>query len=222
MKSMFALPFVLLAMISVLSAEPLPSPWKEQDIGAPKMPGTADHANGVITLAGTMDIWGTADGCHFAWQPMHGDAELVARVTAVDNPGGVAHAKASLCIRESLEAGAREVTMCVTAADGTQFLYRDKANEKTTHYTGAADAPKSIVPKAQFPCWLKIARRGNDISGYESMDGKTWQLTGQVKLDLPADAMIGMAASSHKPDVLTTVKFDSVMFAAQPQPAPKP
>ena len=110
--------------------------------------------------------------------------------------------------------------MSVTASDGTQFLYREKAGEKTTHPTPAADAPKSIVPKAEFPCWLKIVRKGNDISGYESMDGKTWQLVGQIKLELPADAVIGLAASSHKPDVLTKVTFDSVKLAAQPAAAP--
>ena len=78
-----------------------------------------------------MDIWTQADGCHFVWQPCQGNAELVARVTAMENPGQVGHAKASLCIRESLDAGARAVTMCVTAVDGTQFLYREKTGGKT-------------------------------------------------------------------------------------------
>jgi hypothetical protein len=101
---------VLFATAVVLAAEALPEPWKHQDIGEAKVPGTAEHADGVFTLQGTMDIWGTADGCHIAWQPLHGDGELVARVTAIDNPGGVAHAKASLCIRESLDAGSRAAT----------------------------------------------------------------------------------------------------------------
>jgi large repetitive protein len=213
MKRIPLLALVLLAAIPLLAAEPLAAPWKHQDIGEAKTPGTAEQADGAITLAGSMDIWGVADGCQFASQPIHGDAELMARVTAIDNPGGVAHAKASLCIRESVDPGAKTVTMCVTAADGTQFLYRDKTGEKTTHFVGAADAPKSIVPKAKFPCWLKIARHGNDISGYESADGKTWQIVGQVNLELPADGVIGLAASSHKPDVLTKVTFDNVKLA---------
>jgi len=199
----------------LLAAEPLPAPWKHQDVGEAKVPGTAEQADGVFTLQGTMDLWGTADGCHLAWQPLHGDGELVARVTAIDNPGGVAHAKASLCIRESLDAGARDVTLCVTAADGTQFLYRDKTDGKTTHFVPGADAPKSIVPKGQFPCWLKLVRHGDEFSGYESTDGEKWQLTGQIKLDLAADTVVGLAASSHKPDVLTKVTFDHVKVGPQ-------
>jgi hypothetical protein len=209
---------VLFATAMVVAAETSPEPWKHQDIGQAKVPGTTDQADGVFTLQGAMDIWGTADGCHFAWQPVHSDAELVARVTAIDNPGGVAHAKASLCIRESLDAGARNVTLCVTAGDGSQFLFRDKTDGKTTRFLPDADAPKSLVPKGQFPCWLKLVRHGNEFSGYESADGERWQLTGQVKLDLAAGAVIGLAASSHKPDVLTKATFDHVKLSV-PGPA---
>ena len=109
---------------------------------------------------------------------LHGDVELVARVTAMENPGGVAHAKAGLCIRESLDAGSRHVTICVTATDGTQFLYRDTANGKTARIAAEGGAQKTSVPKGQFPCWLKIVRRGNEFSGYESARRRKWQLVG--------------------------------------------
>ena len=201
------------AALSLHAQEALPPPWKHQDIGAAQVPGTAQHAAGVFTLQGTMDIWGSADGCHFVWQPCHGDAELVARVTRMDNPGGVAHAKASLCLRESLDAGSRSVTMCVTPTDGTQFMYREKKDEKTTRIFPDAAAPKPSVPKAQFPCWLKLVRHGNEVSGYESVDGETWWLTGQIKLGLPAETVIGLAASSHTKDMLTTAVMDHVKLS---------
>ena len=210
MKTIASLGLLLSAACSLLADEPLPSPWKHQDIGAAQMPGTAAHAAGVFTLQGTMDIWGTADGCHLVWQPLHGDAGLVARVTAMENPGGVDHAKASLCLRESLDAGARGVTLCVTPGDGTQFLYREKKDGATIRIPADAGALKASVPKGRFPCWLKIVRRGNEVSGYESVDGETWQLSGRIVLDLPADAVIGLAASSHKQDILTKAVFDQV------------
>ena len=224
MKTVLVLSLLLPVAFPLLAQEPLPAPWKHQDIGAAQTPGTAEHAAGVFTLQGTMDIWGPADGCHIAWQPLHGDAELVARVTAMENPGGVAHAKASLCIRESLDAGSRHVTMCVTATDGTQFLYRDKTNGKTVRIFADAEAQKTSVPKGQFPCWLKIVRRGQEFSGYESVDGEKWQLSGQIKLDLAADTVIGLAASSHKTDILTKATFDHVKLlpkrptSARPEP----
>jgi hypothetical protein len=137
----------------------------------------------------------------------------------MENPGKVGHAKASLCIRESLDAGSRNVTMCVTAIDGTQFLYRDKGDGKTVRGFSDAEAQKTSVPKGHFPCWLKIVRRGNEFSGYESLDGDKWQWSGQVKLDLAADAVIGLAASSHKVDILTRATFDHVKLSEQPRSA---
>jgi len=220
MKTVLLLALLLSAATALAADGSLPAPWKHQDLGTPTVPGTAAESHGVFTLLGTKDIWAAADGCQFMSQPAHGDFELVARVTAIDNPGGVAHAKASLCCRESLEPGSRQITVCVTAADGTQFLFRDKADDKSTHYVAAADAPKSVIPKAQFPCWLKLVRHVNDFSGYESLDGETWVLTGQVTMDLPADTSIGLAASSHKPEVLTKDTFDRVNVSAAPTTAP--
>ncbi len=222
LKAIHILILLLSSTFPLLAQESLPAPWKHQDIGEPQTRGAAEHATGVFTLRGAMDIWGVADGCHFAWQALHGDGELVARVAAMENPGGVAHAKASLCIRESLDAGSRHVTVCVTPMDGTQFLYRDKTNGKTIRIPAGAEAQKTSVPKGKFPCWLKIVRRGDELSGYESEDGEKWRLSGKIKLDLAADTSIGLAASSHKPDILTKAIFDHVKLStAKERAAPQ-
>lgn len=215
-----ALTLLLAAAGPLLAEESLPAPWAHQDIGLAQKPGTARYAAGVFILQGTMDLWGTNDGAHIAFQPWHGDAELVARVTAMDNPGGVAHAKASLCIRESTAAGSRHVTMCVTPTDGTQFIYRDQTDVKATRIFADAEAQKSSVPKGQFPCWLKVVRRGNVFTGYESPDGEKWQSSGPITLDLAADTVIGLAASSHKTNILTTATFDHVTLSQPPASAP--
>ena len=195
---------------------PIPIPWAHQDIGTAQIPGTAVHADGVFTVAGTNDSWGPADGPHIVWQKVTGDLEFVARVVSMDNPGKVAHAKASLTIRESLDAGARQVSICLTATDGAQFTYREKKDDKTVHPKIAKDAAKSPVEKAVFPVWLKITRAGNEFIGFESADGKTWHKTDQIKLEIPADAIIGLTVSSHKADVLTTAKFDQVKLTVSP------
>lgn len=218
------------------SAEPsnvghaVPAPWKATDLGlagvapttppaAPTttkpaaratVPGSATHADGVFTLQGTMDLWGTADGCHFAYQPASGDVELIARVTAMENPGGVAHAKASLSIRASLEAGAPHVTLAVTATDGAQFLHRDEADGKTAKVAVDAETQKKLLPKAKFPIWLKLTRVGSEFTAYESADGTSWQITGKLQLKLPPQTVAGIACSSHKPDVVTKATFDHV------------
>ena len=210
MKSIPVLGLLLSTAFSLLAEDALPPPWKHQDIGAAEIPGAAAHSTGTFTLEGTKDLWGTADGCHLAWQPLRGDAELVARVTAMENPGKVEHAKASLCLRESLDAGSRGVTLCVTPGDGTQFLYRDKKDGITIRIPSDPEVAKTGVPKGGFPCWLKLVRRGDEISGYESVDGEKWVLSGRINLDLADEAIIGLAASSHKRDTLTKAVFDRV------------
>lgn len=194
----------------------LPAPWQHQDIGPASVPGTATCSGNEFTVQGTMDIWGKADGCQLVWQLLVGDVELVARVVAMDNPGGVDHAKASLSIRESLAADSRQVTMCVTPADGTQFLYRDQTGGATVRIFADPATSQASVPKGQFPCWLKLVRRGEECSGYESVDGRNWQFAGRVKLELAAGAVIGLASSSHRTDVLGTATFDHVQLAPPP------
>lgn len=208
----------------------LPSPWKQVDLGlanvtAPPPPvvppatrpaaratvaGSAAESNGVFQLQGTMDLWGVADGCHFVYQPANGDVELIARVVAMENPGGVAHAKSSLCLRASTDPGAPHVTFAVTATDGTQFLYRDAENGKTAKVAVDTDAQKKLVPKATFPVWLKLVRTGKEFTAYESADGVTWISHGHLTLQLPAKTVAGIAVSSHKPDVVTKATFDHV------------
>jgi hypothetical protein len=79
------------AVFSAAAQEPLPTPWKHQDIGtaqagqSAQVAGTAKHADGVFTVAGTMDMWAQADGFHFVYQPVQGDEVLVARVVSMDN-----------------------------------------------------------------------------------------------------------------------------------------
>lgn len=213
MKRLPLLGVLLAAIVARVPAAPLPAPWQQQDIGPAKLSGTASHTAGVFTLAGTLDIWGQADGGHFMWQPSHGDTTLVARVTAMENPGGVAHAKASLCLRDSLAAGARHVTMCVTATDGTQLLCREELNGKTVRLRAPAGGGTTSVPKKHFPCWLKLVRRGNEFSGYESTDGVTWHLAGRTTLGLADAAVVGLAASSHQPDILMHATFDRVQLS---------
>ena len=200
---------LMLAASGLFAADPLPAPWKDQDIGVGKKPGTAGFDAGVFTLQGAGNILGVADGCHIAWQPLLGDGELVARVTAVENTAP--HAKASVCIRESLEAGARHATLVVTPADGALLLFREQVGGKTPNKLTGKD-------KGRFPNWLKIVRRGKEFSGYESGDGQTWTLVGKVDLEIGNDAVAGLCASSHLDTTLCQASFDHVKLTVGPAP----
>jgi hypothetical protein len=191
----------------------LPAPWAETDLSAGQRPGSAADDDGKMRIQGTMDVWGVADGGHLVWQRAAGDATLTACVASLDNPGAMIHAKASLSIRAALAPGAKQVTFCATAGDGTQFIYRDETNAKAKLLPAEGAGSASRVAKAHFPCWLRIVRHGTEISAFESADGETWTASGHITLDLGADAVIGLSASSHKPDVVATATFTDVVVA---------
>ncbi len=63
----------------------LPDPWRAQDVGAVGPAGCASAAGGTFTVSGAgADVWGTADAFHYAWQPITGDVDIVARVASVE------------------------------------------------------------------------------------------------------------------------------------------
>ncbi len=193
---------LLTGILTVRAADPpkLPSPWQHQDIGNVTVPGEASFADGVFTLKGTLDIWGKADGCQFAWQTINGDVTIVARIQSVELSG---HSKGGLAIRESTDAGSRHATMVDTPADGCQFLVRAETNDVTT-------VQRTDLNMGTMPYWVKLVRSGDQLTGYESLDGKDWKQTGTATVKLPETILVGMVASSHLKDTLCTVPLDHV------------
>ena len=62
----------------------LPAPWADQDVGAAGLVGSASYASGTFTVkASGADIAGGADAFHFVYQPISGDATIVARVATL-------------------------------------------------------------------------------------------------------------------------------------------
>jgi hypothetical protein len=199
--AMFAAVVQWLFVVGFASSAELPSPWKHQDIGAVTVPGGAGVRDGVITLKGTLDIWSTSDGCHFAWQQLKGDGEIVARVLSVEPTQN--HAKDGVAIRESLDPDARHATMVSTPTDGTQFLVREEKGGKTT-------SQKTGLNKGKAPYWVKLVRTGDMLTGFESLDGREWVQTGTATIKLPETVYIGLVASSHVQDKLCASSFDHV------------
>jgi hypothetical protein len=165
-------------------------PWKHQDIGALEVKGSAAFANGVFTLMGTLDTWGTNDGFHFVWQPFRGDGQMIARVLTVENT--MNHAKAGVMFRESLAAEAKHAEACVTPVDGAQFLVRTETAARTT-------AAHTGLNKGTLPYWVRLVRVGDKFSGYESADGKQWTLIGSTNVTMHSEIYAGLVTSSQRP-----------------------
>ena len=185
-----------------VSRPPVPAPWLTQDVGGVGLAGSAsfDTSTSTYRIAGAgADIWGTADAFRYAYQPLAGDGTIVARVASVQSTN--AWVKAGVMIRGDLTPGSAQAMMMVTPAKGNNFQRRRLAGGTTTSTAGLM---------VTAPYWVKLIRRGATLSAYQSSDGTTWSLVGTDTITLPANALVGLAVSSHSSTTLATATFDHV------------
>ncbi|HVL67064.1 MAG TPA: right-handed parallel beta-helix repeat-containing protein [Vicinamibacterales bacterium] len=179
---------------------PAPSPWRSQDLGAVGLAGSAVEDAGRFTVrASGADIWGAADGFHFVWQPLSGDAVITARVESVE----YVHAwvKAGVMIRERLTADSPHAFMLVSAAKGLAFQRRLAAGGESTHTSGGAGTA---------PAWVRLERAGNTITAFRSDDGVSWTRIGSDSFTMGAEVYVGLALTSHDNTRLATATFANV------------
>jgi hypothetical protein len=180
----------------------LPAPWLTQDVGAVGLTGSAtfDAQTGTYKVTGAgADIWGTADAFRYVYQPLAGDGTIVARVVSVQSTN--AWVKAGVMIRGDLTAGSAQAMMMVTPAKGNNFQRRTVAGGTTSTTAGLM---------VTAPYWVKLTRSGASLSAYQSADGITWTLVAVDTITLPANALIGLAVSSHSTTTLAPVTVDHV------------
>jgi PLD-like domain len=182
------------------SASNLPAPWQSQDVGATGQTGSSIFGSGTYTIRGAgADIWGTADAFQFGYQPLTGDGQIVARITAVQNTNSLA--KAGLMLRESAAANAAHVLIDLRPTGDIEFMSRSTTGGSTTWIAGSTQA---------LPAWLKLVRTGSTVTGFKSADGSTWTQVGTATITLPSTANAGLVVSSHTTSALNTSTFDSV------------
>jgi hypothetical protein len=177
--------------------------WTFLDVGAPAVAGSAARASDtksfVVKAAGA-DIWGQSDSFHFIEQGVTGNFEIVAHVKNLQQ----VHewSKAGIMVRESLLPDARNAFVTISAKHGAAQQVREKTNTLTT--STKVDGPSA-------PCWLKLQRAGDDLTGAFSTDGVSWQKFATVALPkLPATVHAGLAVTSHDNQNATTATIDQV------------
>ena len=179
--------------------DPVPAPWSSQDVGAVGLPGSASIKNAttyVVSGAGA-DIWGPADAFQFVYQPLDGDGDIVAQVTSLSNED--VWTKAGVMIRADTTAGSPQALMLVSSGKGNAFQRRRVAGG-ISYNTTAVGTPR----------WIKVTRRGDTMTAYQSADGTTWSLVGADTIPMPARVLAGLAVSSHATALLATATFDQV------------
>lgn len=181
----------------------LPLNWNHQDIGPVGVAGDASFLNGQYNvIASGTDIWDNVDGFQYAYTPMMGDGQIVARVTSMQftDPW----AKAGVMFRESLEPGSKHAMMVVTAGGFSSYQWRPISDQRTHNTDG---------PTTTTPYWIKLIRNKDIFSGYISPDGKKWTHIDSIAVPMAKKLYIGLVVSSHNNTTLNSVLFDRVKIS---------
>ena len=125
------------------------------------------------------------DVFYFAHQPVTGNGTITVQTTSLTGqfivgtsngeyqtaPGGLQPwSKAGIIIKENTSQGSAYAAMMVTGSHGVRMQW-DDVND-TPGLAGSASAPR----------WLRLARDGDTITGYDSADGTHWTLAGTATL----------------------------------------
>jgi regulation of enolase protein 1 (concanavalin A-like superfamily) len=189
----------------------LPAGQRSIDIGSPAPAGSAFHSSGTYTMkAGGTDIWSAADQFHFVYQPMTGNAEIVARVASITNAH--AWAKAGVMIREALTAQSRHASMFTSVSKGYAFQRRPETGGLSVHTSGGSGAP---------PGWVRLVRAGDRFDAYRSADGVSWTAIGSDTIPMADTVYVGLAVTSHNTitsvtSVITNVRISGTTSSNAP------
>jgi len=187
-----------------ISADPLPTPWLNQDVGSVgTQTGSSTFSSGVFTVTGAGGgPGGTADGMQFAYQTLVGDGSIVARLTSLQNTPN-SGTDAGVMIRETLNPGATDATVFYSGGSG--YLY---FQDRPTTGATVSTVQGSYVGTA-FPEWLEVVRAGNTFTGFSSPDGVNWtQIGTSTTITMAQTVYIGLAVSGF--GTLEPATFDSV------------
>ena len=185
-----------------------PQMWQTQDIGNAGNAGSVTTNSGTFTVAGSgFDIGNNGDAFRLLYQTRSGDGTLTARVTGItqSNPW----AKAGVMIRESLDSGARNVLMALTANNGVTFQQRGLALGTT--------AATVLGPNETPPYWVRLVRSGTNFTGYVSMSGVSWTQVGTTNITgFNATALWGLAVTANNNNTNNVATFDNVTTTQPP------
>jgi M6 family metalloprotease-like protein len=176
----------------------LPAPWTSTDIGAPTNAGASNFVNYSYTVkAFGTDIWGNYDQFHFAYKPLAGDGEIIAKVSLLTLADWT---KAGLMIRESLAPDAKHFMAVKTGWNGIATQWRSTSG-------GGSDNINN--QNLNIENWIKIVRTGNIFTSYYSRDGISWTYQYSTNIAMSANAYVGFAAIGTN-DIAQKAVFENV------------
>jgi len=173
---------------------------------------SVSYVNGIWTLSGlgTNVTGDTADDCQFAYKSMTGDCAMVAKVTSCTYSGSN-NGKAGLMIRDTLTSAFSDRAW-IGVVPAATVLMESHMRGWTENWGGGGYDDRSHSWPPGLPYWIKIERRGSQITTFASPDGTSWSpLNCTYYSSLPSTLHIGLFISSGNSTV-NTATFSNVAF----------
>ncbi|MFJ9538682.1 hypothetical protein ACIRPX_15595 [Streptomyces sp. NPDC101225] len=131
------------------------------------------------------------DSFRFAHRPLTGDGTVTVRVASLRSADGKAvepWAKAGVMVKSSLKEGSAYAAVLTTPGHGVRMQWNF-----THDRAGSGDGSR----------WLRLTRKGDHLTGYDSEDGRTWSRIGDVRLPgLPRTVQAGAFAGTPAHNVV--------------------
>jgi len=156
---------------------------------------------------GGANMWAGSDAFHFVWKKVSGDVAITADVEFIGQ-GAVAHRKAAVIIRQSLDADSAYADVALHGDGLTSLQYRPTAGAPTQEVRSELKGPKR----------LRLERRGNAFTMWAGEPGGTLTAGGPVTVALSGPVYVGLAVCSHDANILETAVFSNVRLEEPPQP----
>jgi regulation of enolase protein 1 (concanavalin A-like superfamily) len=168
------------------------------ELGAPARTntGTFCFAPGEVEImAGGADFWGNNDVGHFACATHTGDFDVRVKVPGLTPT--TPHSKAGLMARSSLAV----TSACVQLISFPPPPGRSTIEGSARLTAGGVQTGFAPNVPVLFPdVWLRLQRRGNLFSAFNSSNGLFWTLQGTNTVALSNSVFLGLAASPFDAD----------------------
>ncbi len=187
---------------AVLRAQSLGLFESGSDVGETpqKGKGAWNEASGEYSVTGGgANIWGSADAFYFLYKKLSGDVAVTADVRFLGT-GAVAHRKAVLMVRQSLDAGSAYADVAVHGDGLTSLQYRPTASAAT----------EEIRSELKGPVRIRIEKRGDRFTMLVGAPGEELKPAGPATVSLHDPVYVGLGVGSHDANVLETAVFSNV------------
>lgn len=140
-----------------------------------------------LSVAGGQ-VWGRDDEFHYVYKEISGDVVATVKVSALRSADEFG--KAGIMFRQSPQSNSLHAFLNVSVGNGIALERRHQFGEGTS---------RSGKGSVFAPVWLRLVRKGNEISAFYSADHDNWDLLATDTVNFSNSIYIGLAVAAHDP-----------------------